>query len=125
MIADPLDAELERKQGVRAEWHVPLINGRVLRSGRVVALALLLLATGSCNGEDDTITVVGSVEFIEVEGGCWSILDVDQTRYEPINLPGEFKKDGLAVRAVVLPREDLGSVCQIGEIVEIVTIERR
>ncbi len=108
---------------MRAHWQVPLTNGRVFRSGGLVALALLLLATGSCNGEDDTITVVGSVEFIQIEGGCWAILDVDQTRYEPINLPEEFRKDGLAVRAVLVPREDLVSTCQIGEIVEILTIE--
>lgn len=90
-----------------------------------MALVLLLLSTGSCDGDDETITVVGTVDFIQVEGGCWSILAADQTRYEPINLPEEFKQDGLAVRAVLLPRDDLVSICQIGQIVEILTIERR
>ena len=97
------------------------------RTRAFVVLLLLVSASTGCNlsGDDQTFAVNGTVQFLEVEGGCWSILGTDSARYEPIKLPTEFRQDGLAVRAILTLRRDLVSVCQIGRIVEIVNISRR
>jgi hypothetical protein len=103
--------------------------GRVeLRSQLLCALLVFSCLGFSCDVFDDdgdTFGVEGTVRFAQVEGGCWYILATDQTRYEPLNLQSEFKQDGLPVRAVLRPRDDMGSACQIGRIVEIVSITQR
>jgi hypothetical protein len=72
---------------------------------------------------DDAIFVVeGDVRFLNVEGGCWG-LQTDSATYEPVGgLPEGFRQDQLAVRATVRA-VDGASICMIGRLVEIVTIE--
>lgn len=91
-----------------------------------LALGLALAALGSCGplGPDGFFSGTGTVEFLQVEGGCWSI-QTETERYEPVNLPEEFEEDGLRVRFEAEVREDLGSICQIGPIIELREIERR
>lgn len=99
------------------------------RLARALAVLLVLFvyptSCGLFDDSDRTVTVDGVVQFSPIEGGCWSILGEDGTRYEPINLPQEFQQDGLAVRAALKFRDDMASICQVGRIVEIVRIERR
>ncbi|KPJ61703.1 MAG: hypothetical protein AMJ46_00285 [Latescibacteria bacterium DG_63] len=66
----------------------------------------------------------GTVQFLDIEGGCWRIAGNDGVNYEPINLPEEFKEDGLAVRFKVKYRDDLVSICMVGRIVELLSIRR-
>jgi len=68
--------------------------------------------------------VNASVRFVDLEGGCWTIA-VHDTHYEPLNLPAAFKRDGLPVRVAFRQRDDYGSVCQVGQIVEILSIQPR
>lgn len=98
------------------------------------ALALLLalgLTLGACGSADtgtsnpDAFSVQGTIEFLELEGGCWSILAPDSTRYEPVDVSDQFRHHGLRIRATIKLRTDLGSFCMIGPIVEILSIERR
>ena len=92
-------------------------------------LAVLLLATSvaACGSstEPEEVTVQATVEFLQVEGGCWSLLASDGTRYEPIDLPESFRQDGLEVEATLELINDVGSVCQVGRIVEIEDIRIR
>jgi hypothetical protein len=68
------------------------------------------------------IVISGTVSFVSVEGGCWSILSREGKRYEPINLPVEYRRDGLRVGAALKDRNDLASTCLMGSIVEITAI---
>ena len=68
--------------------------------------------------------VNATVEFLQIEGGCWA-LKIGNELNQPLNLPAEFRQDGLAVRVVLQPAENVGSVCMIGPIVRIVSISRR
>ncbi len=100
--------------------------------------AALVLATAgfSCStgpqgpGQDppiddpDAFWVNATVQFTPLEGGCWT-LAVEEKTYEPINLTEEFREDGLQVRAALKPRVDMASVCQVGQIVEVLSIRRR
>jgi len=72
--------------------------------------------------EDAAFVIEGNVRFIDVEGGCWGI-GTDSTTYEPVGgIPDGFRQDQLAVRATVRGVEG-ASICMIGPLVEIVTIE--
>ena len=105
--------------------------------GRTTRLALVVgaLLLSAC-GEDEALVapeldvddpqafiIDGRVEFLPLEGGCWSILADDDTRYEPLGLPEEFRVHGLRVRAALKLRSDLASICMIGTIVDVVEIE--
>ncbi len=93
--------------------------GRTIPPDRYVAtLRVIALPPG-------VFVVDGTVRFLPVEGGCWSIEGTNGRRYEPINLPAEFRHDGLPVRAMLKARPDLASVCMVGESVEILEIRHR
>jgi len=64
---------------------------------------------------------VGTVRYIGVEGGCWLIQTDAVTAYEPVNLPSNFKIDGLGVRFAAGPSEH-GSFCMVGRTVELDSI---
>jgi hypothetical protein len=69
--------------------------------------------------------VNASVEFLSVEGGCWTIEVSEEVHYLPLNLPEEFRRDGLRIRAELLRRDDYGSTCQVGPVVEVLSIRER
>jgi hypothetical protein len=73
---------------------------------------------------DPALTIEGTVERLEVEGGCWVIRSADGKQYEPMGLTEEFRQNGLRVRAVIRIRPDMASICQVGTIAEVVSIER-
>ncbi|MFQ5703060.1 MAG: hypothetical protein ACE5HT_03470 [Gemmatimonadales bacterium] len=87
-----------------------------------------VVVIGGCSGTTDPLqsrqqaVVSGSIEFLNFEGGCWAIKLSDDIRYQPTNLPDEFRKDGLSIRAELKRRDDLASICQFGTIVEIIWI---
>ncbi len=72
---------------------------------------------------DDAVFVIeGDVRLVNVEGGCWG-LQTDSATYQPVGgIPDGFRQDHLAVRATVRSI-DGASICMIGPLVEIVTIE--
>lgn len=79
---------------------------------------------GGADTGAETVTVrEGTVSHVAVEGGCWVIEDADGTRYEPLVLGSAYKVEGTRVRATLRPRPEMASVCQTGQIVEIVEIE--
>ncbi len=72
--------------------------------------------------DDSAFVIEGDVRFIDIEGGCWGLL-TDSATYEPVGgIPDGFRQDQLAVRATVRS-VDGASICMIGPLVEIVTIE--
>ncbi|MEA3488783.1 MAG: hypothetical protein U9R44_00370 [Candidatus Omnitrophota bacterium] len=46
----------------------------------------------------------------------------DGRKFDPINLPEKFKKDGLRVRGKLRPRDDLAGFHMWGQMVEIAEI---
>ncbi len=100
-----------------------------LRSYIVLSLAIASGTLGCASSEeappaaDDAMFVVeGNVRFLNIEGGCWG-LQTDSATYEPVGgFPEGFRQDQLAVRATVRS-VDGASICMIGPLVELVTIE--
>jgi hypothetical protein len=93
----------------------------------LLLLSVPLVVTG-CDifesDEDDKneIEAEGVVRFVDLEGGCWTIVTEDET-YEPINLPVEFQVDGLDVEFEGEIRTDIATTCQVGVILDIDEIE--
>ena len=83
--------------------------------------ALILAACGVTEPDDADINDSGTVRFVDVEGGCW-VIDTESERLEPINLDSRFRVDGLFVVFSANRRTDLATICQVGRIVEIVSM---
>ena len=75
--------------------------------------------------DEETIQIEGTVRYLELEGGFWAIEGVDETTYDPVNLPEAYQEEGLAVRVQAVVREDLASIHMVGPIIEIRAIEKR
>jgi len=86
------------------------------------ALIPFFVLLGSCGVVDPDIDADGVVRFVDVKGGCWTIQAGD-LRLEPVNLPAEFRVDGLRVRFEANDRTDLGSFCMVGRLVELEYIQ--
>lgn len=95
----------------RDRW---LIAALIWATGLVAACAIAGI-------EDADFADAGTVRFVDVEGGCW-VIETESERYEPINLASEFRVDGLFVLFRASERRDLASICQVGRIVEVVSI---
>lgn len=77
---------------------------------------------------DGPIEGVGTVRFVDLEGGCWAIdLDgvgaADGERVQPANLEEEFRVDSLRVTIRARP-VDAMSFCMLGRMVQVEAIER-
>jgi hypothetical protein len=67
----------------------------------------------------------GVVHLQSFEGGFYSITSDDGRRFDPLNLPAEFRRDGLQVRFSGRVRTDLTSTHMYGEILELTEIVAR
>jgi hypothetical protein len=78
-----------------------------MRDIKYLKVGLILLIIGTCLGivvisfihglSNEYLLGAGEVEFYPDDGGFYGIISDDGTHYEPINLPDEFKIDGLQV----------------------------
>lgn len=116
----------------------PPANSSLIARVRRPGHALLTLWIAACAGagsppadngqplaEGETMTIEGTIRRIDVEGGCWVIEPSRGRRYEPIELPAEFRSDGLRVRATLRDAPEMASICQVGPLVRIERIEKR
>lgn len=95
---------------------------RPLRS--LFLVAAIATAATACASPVDLDSQTGTVQWFDLEGGFFAIRGDDGEVYDPINLPAEFREDGLRVRFDAEIRRDLGSIHMVGQIVEIHSIER-
>jgi len=70
----------------------------------------------------DSFEIVGTVVHKAIEGGFYAIDGDDGRKYDPINLPESFRKDGLRVIVTARRRTDAMSLHMYGAIIEIVNI---
>ena len=86
-------------------------------------LSVSLVALGCREVTGNTLhPAEATVRFVDIEGGCWTIVH-DQRVYSPLDLPAEFRRDGLRVRVIFERRDDYGSICMVGPIVQLLSIE--
>jgi len=97
---------------------------------RSLALAVVCMLAGACAGATPTdplqssthAVVNASVRFLNLEGGCWTLEPTPGVHYLPLNLPEQFRRDGLKVQADLLRRDDYYSICMVGPVVQILSI---
>lgn len=95
----------------------------------LVTLFGAILACGCmATGGDETVDVRasgnGTIVFIDLEGGFYGIVTDDGERYLPLDLPADYRNDGLRVRFSADVANDTATIQQWGTPVEIVEIER-
>ena len=66
----------------------------------------------------------GTVQYNELEGGFYGIVGDNGKKYDPVNLPPEYAKDGLRVKFQVKEMEGMAGTHMWGEIVEVLKIEK-
>ena len=70
------------------------------------------------------ISEASTIKFVDLEGGFYAIISNDGMRYDPINLPDEFKVEGLRVSFEGKLRNDMHSFHMWGKLVEIIKIKK-
>ncbi|MBI3945197.1 MAG: hypothetical protein HY321_04710 [Armatimonadetes bacterium] len=73
-------------------------------------------------GSSETVQATGTVQFVALEGGFYGIVAEDGTRYDPINLPPQFQRDGQRIRFEGKVRSDLAGIHMWGTLIEITQI---
>ena len=77
-----------------------------------------------CGCTKKIIEDTGKIQYNDFEGGFYGIISNDGEKYDPINLPEDFKIDGLLVRYKIRILDDQVSVHMWGMVVEIINIEK-
>lgn len=72
----------------------------------------------------DKQMITGTVRYLDFEGGFYGLVADSGEKYDPINLPEEYKKDGLRVKFQVTEKKGMVGFRMWGKIVEIVKIEK-
>jgi hypothetical protein len=70
----------------------------------------------------DTFEITGTIVYKNLEGGFFAIEGDDGSKYNPINLPESFRKDGLKVKVSARYKTDAMSIHMYGAIIDIVEI---
>ncbi len=71
-----------------------------------------------------TRVVTGTVRHLDLKGGFYGIVTDEGTNLDPVNLPEEFRKDGLRLEARVVPLRDRVSIHMWGNPVRIIEFKR-
>ncbi len=94
------------------------------------AAFLLVLWTGCTTSKEIRATsdkmahtVVGTMQFLAIEGGCWQFRSEAGKSYELIGrLSNKLRVEGQRARIKIRLRPDLASICMVGSIAEVVEI---
>ena len=70
-----------------------------------------------------SLTILGFIKYIELEGGFFGIMTEDGSKYFPDYLDSDFKVDGLSVRVQATPQEQILGIQMWGTPIEIIKIE--
>jgi len=81
-----------------------------------------LSSESTAAGPADTFQIVGKVTYKNIEGGFYAIDGDNGRKYDPINLPEPFRKDGLRVKVTARRKTDVMSFHMYGTIIEVVNI---
>ena len=73
--------------------------------------------------EPENLTILGFIKYVELEGGFFGIVTEEGAKYFPEYLEQDYKVDGLSVRVVAKPQEQILGIQMWGTPIEIVKIE--
>ncbi len=93
----------------------------------VSLLGLLIVTLPSItleSSQENIVSGMGTVIFLDFEGGFYGIVSDDGEHYDPVNLSQEFQVDGLRVHFEATILEDVVSIHMWGRLVSIRHIEK-
>lgn len=102
----------------------------VVGFGFLVVLAGCRSAPGSsgeapaAGTETPSQVATATVRHIDVEGGFYGLVTDDGRKLDPVNLPEEFRKDGLRLEVRFVPVRNQVSIRMWGTPVQIIAIQR-
>ena len=73
--------------------------------------------------QEDKQWIPGKIVYVDLEGGFYAIIAYDGSRYNPVNLPEKFQKDGLHIRFSGSPERKAASIQMWGTLYRIREIE--
>jgi len=86
----------------------------------VLIIALLL----TVQAFSQTVQDIGTLKYIDLEGGFYGIITDKDKCYYPLQLRDEYKKDGLRIKFTGILRDDVMTFVQWGQNIEITEIEQ-
>ncbi len=119
-IPDSLPADYQ-VDGIRVSFTG--ISGEPGANIRMWGTPLHLSSLAMLSPEANDITSMGTVQYIDLEGGFYGIIADDGTRYYPLNLPEEFAQDGARV-TFTAQQEDVVTTAMWGIPVTIHSMEK-
>ena len=72
----------------------------------------------------DAVSGVGTIVYVDLEGGFYGLVDEDGTKYNPLNLDDAFKEDSLSVRFRGTIRRDVMTTRMWGKNLHILNMVR-
>lgn len=73
----------------------------------------------------DTVEITGTIVYKTLEGGFYAIEAEDGSKYDPMNLPESFKKDGMKIKINARLKPDVMGFHMYGSIIEVIDIVPR
>jgi hypothetical protein len=92
---------------------------RMLSPGEPVEMRLTRAQGGVPVTPPAALAFAGTVRHLDLEGGQFVIETQEGTRYQPIDLPQTFRRDGLRVEVQAIRREDTMSIGMTGPMIEL------
>jgi hypothetical protein len=91
----------------------------------ILIIGVILLSTIAITGciEKEIKTATGVIKYIDIEGGFYGIFSNDGQKYDPLNLPKEFKQDGLNVQFTFRVARYAVGIHMWGKLIYIIGIE--
>ena len=96
---------------------------KILIAGILGILLLSIFLICWRSRKEAVISEIGVIKYLPLEGGFYGIVTEKGERYLPLNLPEEFKKDGLKVWFKAKLRKDVATIYAWGKLVEILEIQ--
>jgi hypothetical protein len=87
------------------------------------ALSFALAESTHLNHAEKEIIFIAKVRWISLEGGFYGLVAEDGEKFLPLNLPDDFRKDGLMSRVRGIIKKDVATIYMWGTPLEIVEIE--
>jgi len=98
---------------------------KIIASG---GIAIFLITVGLFSvfvgdGDNTISNKTGTIQYINLEGGFYGIVDDDGNKYDPVNLQNEFQEDGLRVKFSFKVLTDTASMHMWGTLIELTDIQ--
>ena len=100
----------------------PVAATEVAHAGEAIAPPLPVSEAPAQAAVDQSITIVGTIQYVELEGGFFGIVTEEGAKYFPQYLPFDFKVDGLPVRVDAMFEEQAIGIQMWGVPIRILSI---